>query len=68
MASLSVTHWIVVLIVLAILGIPVAVILKRTGHSPAWALLGLLPGISLIGLWIFAFARWPALDAGEEET
>lgn len=68
MSSLGPLHWIIVLIVMAILLVPAAVILKRTGHSPAWAILSLFPGISLIALWIFAFARWPALDAEEEEA
>jgi hypothetical protein len=61
MHSLGFFHWLVVLIVLAIFGIPACVILRRAGYSPAWALLGLIPGVSVIALWIFAFAKWPAL-------
>jgi NADH:ubiquinone oxidoreductase subunit 3 (subunit A) len=40
---------------------PVARILKRTGHSGWWALLVFLPLVNLAALWVFAFARWPAL-------
>lgn len=59
--SLGLVHWFIVLFVLALLGIPAAAILKRAGYHPAWVLLGLIPGVSIIGLWIFAFARWPVL-------
>ncbi len=61
MGSISIVHWLVLLCILAIFGIPVAIILKRTGYSPALALLAIIPGVSLIGLWLFAFAKWPAL-------
>lgn len=68
MDPFSPLHWIIVLIVMAILLVPAAVILRRTGHSPAWAILALFPGVSLIALWIFAFARWPALADREGEA
>jgi hypothetical protein len=56
-------HWLVILITLLIYGVPLVVILKRAGYNPAWALLAIIPGVALIGLWIFAFARWPVLAA-----
>jgi hypothetical protein len=59
--SLSPVHWLVIVISLAIFGIPAAVILKRAGYHPAWVLVSLIPGGALVGLWIFAFARWPVL-------
>lgn len=68
MGSFSIFHWIVVLVVLAIFAIPAAVILKRAGYSPAWVLVGIIPGVFIIGLWIFAFARWPALGRGEDQA
>jgi len=40
-------------------GLPVAKILKRTGHSPLWCLAFFIPIVAYIGLWIFAFKRWP---------
>jgi predicted PurR-regulated permease PerM len=54
-------HWLVIIITLMIYGIPTALILKRAGYHPAWTLLAIIPGVALIGLWVFAFARWPAL-------
>jgi hypothetical protein len=37
-------------------------IIRRTGHSGWWLLAGLIPVLNLIMLWVFAFARWPAID------
>lgn len=37
-------------------------VLEKTGFSLWWALLFLVPGINVIGLWVLAFVRWPALD------
>lgn len=57
-------NWIVsVLFVLIVIGIPFAQILRRVGHHPAWAIIVLVPLLNLIGLWVLAFIRWPALDA-----
>ncbi|USQ96842.1 hypothetical protein [Caulobacter sp. RL271] len=61
MASFGPLHWFIVLFVLALFGIPAAIILKRAGLHPAWVLLGLIPGCLFVGLWIFALARWPVL-------
>ena len=40
-----------------------AVIVRRTGYSPYWALLSIVPGGLIIGIWVIAFARWPAEKA-----
>ncbi len=39
--------------------IPIAVILRKAGFSPWWTLVYLLPFGNLVGLFVFAFARWP---------
>ena len=39
--------------------VPVAQLLRRTGHHPAWSLLVLLPGVNLVAAWFFAFKAWP---------
>lgn len=60
-------HWIMAilmpLLVLIIIGVPIANILHRAGRSRWWAILAFIPFVNLIGLWVFAFARWPKLDA-----
>jgi len=47
-------------------------VLARTGRSPLWILLLLVPYADLIGLWVFAYSEWPAealvrakIEAGE---
>ena len=39
--------------------IPVAKVLQRTGFSTWWMLLFLVPVINVVGMWIFAFGKWP---------
>lgn len=67
MHAYSPTHWLILAIVMAIFGIPVAIVLKRAGYNPAWALLLIFPGAWPIGLWIFAFAKWPVLAGRDDQ-
>ncbi len=46
---------------LVLIGVPAAVILGKAGYSKLWVLLAFVPVVNLIGLWLFAFARWPVL-------
>jgi uncharacterized membrane protein YhaH (DUF805 family) len=55
MGSLSIWHWLIVLIVVTI-PIPVAKLLHKTGRSGWWALLYFLPLLNIIFLWIWAFS------------
>jgi hypothetical protein len=34
-------------------------ILHRAGRSRWWTILAFIPLLNLIGLWVFAFTRWP---------
>jgi uncharacterized membrane protein YhaH (DUF805 family) len=38
---------------------PIIKILRRTGYSEWWALLLYVPLINIVGLWLFAYGRWP---------
>lgn len=60
MGSLSIWHWlIVVLIPFATVTIPLVKLFPRAG-LPAWlGLFGIVPVIALIFLWVLAFKRWP---------
>lgn len=49
-------------IILVIVLLPITKILQRTGHSPWWGLLLFIPPLNLIGLWVLAFVRWPAVN------
>ncbi len=62
MGGFSILHWIVFIVVAAIYFVPVVKILNRAGYSGWWSLLGLLPIVNVIALWVFAYAKWPALD------
>ena len=63
MDSMSLMRWLVVASVFyALIIIPVARIMRRAGRSSYWSILALIPVVSFIGLWVFAFTRWPALD------
>ena len=35
-------------------------VLARTGRSPLWVLLLLVPIAALVAIWLFAYASWPA--------
>jgi hypothetical protein len=56
-------HWIMAivmpLLMLILVGVPVANILHRAGRSRWWTILAFIPLLNLIGLWVFAFTRWP---------
>lgn len=37
-------------------------IVAKAGRSPLWGLMVLVPFAELIGIWLFAYARWPFMD------
>jgi hypothetical protein len=59
MGSMSIWHWIVVLLYIFVLVFPVARILSRLGMSRWWSALAIIPLLNLVGLWILAFVPWP---------
>jgi hypothetical protein len=64
--SFSLMHWLVVAILLAIFLVPIARILRRAGFSRWWCIVWAIPVLNVIALWVFAFAPWPALNAGPQ--
>ena len=60
----ALVSFVIVIIFGAVLIYPFFRIFQRTGISGWWALLMLIPLLNIAVLWIFAFARWPALDLG----
>jgi hypothetical protein len=63
MEGISIWHWGVVILVAGIFGYPVVRILRRAGLSGWWSILVFLPLFNVVALWIFAYARWPAVDS-----
>jgi predicted PurR-regulated permease PerM len=55
-------------IVLAVFLIPIARILRRAGFSRAWCLLFLVPFGNIVGLWVFAYTRWPGVEEKRAEV
>jgi hypothetical protein len=53
---------ILIVLGLAIVLLPFAKILRRTGYSGWWVLLWFVPVVNIIALWLWAFGRWPALN------
>lgn len=62
MATFSMWHGLIVIFYSAVIIIPAWRILRRAGHSGWWSVLFIVPFVNLMALWIFAFARWPAMD------
>lgn len=60
MGSFSIWHWLIVLVWLAVIGVPFWRIVRRTGNPAALSLLIFVPLVNLVFLWWLAFGRWPA--------
>lgn len=60
MGTFSIWHWLIVIIFAVAIGVPSAKILSRAGRSRWWTVVALIPYVNIIGLWVFAFTRWPA--------
>ena len=59
-------HWIMPIVMpllfALLVGIPISHILHRAGRTRWWTLIAFIPIINLIGLWVFAFSRWPRFE------
>jgi len=53
------THWIIFVVMVAVVLYPTGRILRRLGLSPFWSLLVFIPLVNLIFLWVLAFSEWP---------
>ena len=60
MGTFSIWHWLIVILLLVSLYFFSRVV-GKTGFSPWWTLLALIPVVNLVMLWVFAYAKWPAL-------
>lgn len=59
MGSVSIWHWLILLIYIIAFGYPVTRILKRVGYSAWRVIIAFVPLANFIGLWFLAFMRWP---------
>jgi predicted PurR-regulated permease PerM len=60
MTGFSLAHLLVFAVMVTIVLYPLGRILRRIGVSPFWSVLVFIPLVNLIGLWVLAFASWPA--------
>lgn len=72
MGQFSLTHWVIVLMILvptvALPIVPSWRIARKAGFSGAWCLLLLVPGLNVLAIWAFAFTRWPNSQDGNDRT
>lgn len=59
---------VMMLILMALFLVPVWRILKRTGHSGWWSLIIFIPLVNLIGFWLLAYVKWPAVDGKSPQS
>jgi hypothetical protein len=65
---IAITGFILIIALNVIFVIPIAKIVQRTGRSGWWSLLFYAgPGL-LVGLWLLAYCRWPALERTEHSN
>ena len=62
LGSFGFMELILILVILVILGLPLwagTKIAKKAGFSPGWSITLVLPVVSLVIFWVFAFIEWP---------
>ncbi|MFM0666224.1 hypothetical protein PQQ78_00980 [Paraburkholderia sediminicola] len=62
MGQLSILHWSLLLAITVLFMYPYVRVIKRAGFSGWWILTMFVPIMNLIMIWVFAFAKWPAVD------
>ena len=43
-------------------------VFRKAGRSGWWSILVLVPIVNIVMVWVFAFMRWPALEATRVRT
>lgn len=70
MLVLSAPEIVLILVMLGIYLLPIWIfskILKKAGFSGWLSLVGLIPGLNVIGLWMFALIGWP-IDGSKDNS
>lgn len=65
MHPMSSGHWLFAVAILIAMLYPYVRIIRRAGYSGWWMLTMFVPIVNIIMLWIFAFAKWPAISRAE---
>ena len=64
--GISVWHWLIYLVIELLWVVPIWRLFKRVGWNPVWALLGFIPPLWLVLIWVLAFSTWRIADSGKE--
>lgn len=62
MELLSPIHLTLIVLIAIVLFWPSVRIVQRAGFNPLWALVWFIPFVGMIAMWVFAYAKWPALE------
>jgi hypothetical protein len=62
MGSMSIYHWLFIIFFVVVLSTPISRILTRIGYSKWWTIVYFIPFVNIVGIWILAYSRWPAVD------
>jgi hypothetical protein len=62
----NITVWFIVQRLLEVLAVGCfALVVRKARYSPWWALLGLVPIVNIVALYVFAYREWPARPASD---
>ena len=61
MSDWTIWHWLFALLVIGNVALA-GIVARRAGFSAWWALALFVPVANIIILWLFAYAKWPALQ------
>ena len=50
------SQMLILFVALSLFAIPSALILKKLGRNPGWALLCFVPVLAVLGIWVLAFS------------
>lgn len=64
MGTLSIWHWLILVIFASLAVWPFWRITQRTGNPPVMSFMVLVPGLNILFIFYLALGRWPALDGG----
>jgi hypothetical protein len=59
MDGISIWHWLIFILLLAVVVVPFWKIFPRAGMSRWWSLLMVVTPINLLLVWVLAFKVWP---------
>jgi uncharacterized membrane protein YhaH (DUF805 family) len=54
--------WLIIIAIILAMFYPYIRILRRAGFSGWWFLVMFVPIVNMVMIWVFAFAKWPAVD------